>query len=198
MNTLDKTLLIENLFANDDEFSSDEFNSLVISKISVHPGWYLSNDEQRQNQKVDDVYSDTGMLLESYYDKEYNKSKSHQEINLMANLIFQKIILYMPFEFKDVTLVRYLWNYYNRSSTGVPHKDISDETPGNFCSIVYHLNDSDGYTIVDDDEFLSKSGQCVIFDSKKLHRGTGPKSSTKRYCLNIVFRYDSIIGLEDE
>jgi hypothetical protein len=60
------------------------------------------------------------------------------------------------------------------------------------------LNDCDGSTIVDDDEFVSSSGQCVIFDSKKLHRGTGPKSSTKRYCLNIVFRYDSIIGLEDE
>jgi len=192
MNTLDKTLLIENLFV-DDEFTSDEFNNIVIGKISTHSGWYLSNDEQRQNQKVEDQFSDTGMLLESFYVKELNKSKSHEEINFMANMILEKVLLYLPFQFKDITLVRYLWNYYNRSSCGVPHKDMADDIDGNFCSIVYHLNDCDGSTVIGDDVFFSKSGQCIIFDSKKLHRGTGPKISSKRYCLNIVIKYDSII-----
>lgn len=197
MTILDKTILIENLFLGED-FTSEEFNNIVINKISVHSGWYLSNDEQRQKQKVDEEYSDSGMLLESYYDSSFDNrnithNKNNEDINMMANLILEKILLVLPFEFKNLSIVRYLWNYYNRSSTGVSHKDIDDKNLGNYCSIVYHLNTCDGQTIIDDNEFESKSGQCVIFDSKKIHRGTGPKVNPKRYCLNIIFKYDSII-----
>lgn len=206
MQVLDKTLLIENLHS-DDEFSSDEFNDIVIKKVSIHPGWYISNDESKEKIDVPVEYSDSGMLIESFYDSRYQRNWSsseyksnkneYDEINFMANLVFQKILNSLPFQFKEISLVRYLWNYYNRSSTGVPHNDISENIPGNFCSIVYHLNTCDGATIVGEDEFLSKSGQCIIFDSKKTHRGTGPKESPRRYCLNIVFRYESIEGFEE-
>jgi hypothetical protein len=63
---MENIFVIENLF-KDDEFNADEFNDIVIKKISTHPGWYLSNDEERQKLSVDDDYSDTGMLLESFY-----------------------------------------------------------------------------------------------------------------------------------
>lgn len=188
---MENTFVIENLF-KDDEFTADEFNSIVIQKISTHSGWYLSNDEERQKLSVDDDYSDTGMLLESFYSQNIDKSKNHQDINYIGNMIYEKIIQSIPFEFVNPKLVRFLWNYYNRSSTGVLHKDMADSIDGNFCSMVYHLNNCDGKTIIGDDEFLSKSGQCLIFNSKKLHQGSGPKEYPKRYCLNIVIEYDSI------
>ncbi len=183
--------VIEDLFKGD-EFTADEFNNIVIKKISTHSGWYISNDEERQKQSVDDEYSDTGMLLESFFSQNVNKSKNHQEINYIGNMIYEKILETLPFKFENPKLVRFLWNYYNRSSTGVPHKDMDDSINGNFCSMVYHLNNCDGKTIIGDDEFSSKSGQCLIFDSKKLHQGVGPKKYSKRYCLNIVIEYDSI------
>jgi len=188
---MENIFVIENLF-KDDEFNADEFNDIVIKKISTHPGWYLSNDEERQKLSVDDDYSDTGMLLESFYSQNINQSENHQEINFIGNMIYEKILESIPFEFVNPKLVRFLWNYYNRASTGVPHKDMADNIDGNFCSIVYHLNNCDGKTIIGDDEFLSKSGQCLIFDSKKLHQGIGPKKYPKRYCLNIMIEFDSI------
>ena len=87
---MENTFVIENLF-KDDEFTADEFNSIVIQKISTHSGWYLSNDEERQKLSVDDDYSDTGMLLESFYSQNIDKSKNHQDINYIGNMIYEKI-----------------------------------------------------------------------------------------------------------
>jgi hypothetical protein len=70
---------------------------------------------------------------------------------------------------------------------------MSEKTEGNFCSIVYHLNDSDGETVIEDNFIKSKSGQCVVFNSKRIHHGTGPKEHKSRYCLNIMFKYENII-----
>lgn len=185
--------IIENLFTDSDEVTSDQFNELVVGKISTHSGWYISNDEQRQNIFVDGDYSDSGMLLESYFSQNPKKSEIHDDVNFIASMIYQKILETLPFNFVNPKVVRYLWNYYNRSSTGVPHKDMGDNITGNFCSMVYHLNTCDGKTMIGEDVFTSKSGQCVVFDSKRLHQGVGPKVSSKRFCLNIVIEYDSII-----
>jgi hypothetical protein len=188
---MDNIIVIEDIFTGDD-ITSSEFNKLVINKIRNHPGWHLSGDEERENQSIESNFSDTGMLLESYYRHPDHNFDYHSDINNVASLIFDKILINLPFTFTKVEPVRFLWNYYNRSSTGVVHRDIPEKTVGNFCSIVYHLNDSDGQTVIDDESINSKSGQCVIFDSKKIHHGTGPTKFPSRYCLNIVFKYDKI------
>lgn len=186
-------IVIDNIFHEEDEITTDEFNQLVIKRIRQHPGWYVSGDEERELKSVGDEFSDSGMLLESFYRSPDHDFNYHSNINEIANLIFQKILSCLSINFIEIEPVRFLWNYYNRSSTGVVHRDMSEETDGNFCSIVYHLNDCDGSTVIEDEFIKSKSGQCVLFDSKKIHYGTGPSKYPNRYCLNIVFKYKEII-----
>ena len=185
-------IVIDNIFDGSD-ITSDEFNQIVIKRIKSHPGWHLSDDEEMEKKSVEEGFSDSGMLLQSYYRHPEHDFEYHSEINSIANIIFEKALEVLPIAFTKVEPVRFLWNYYNRSSTGVIHRDIGESNDGNFCSIVYHLNNSDGETIIDDNIIISKSGQCVVFDSKKIHHGTGPKKYTNRYCLNIVFKYEKLI-----
>lgn len=185
-------IIIENIFDNSD-VTADEFNSIVIKRIKIHPGWHLSDDEQIEKKDIDSGFSDTGMLLQSFFRDPKHDFKYHSEINSLADMIFGQIQSVLPIKFTKIEPVRYLWNYYNRSSTGVIHRDMSEKTEGNFCSIVYHLNDSDGQTVIDDNFIKSKSGQCVIFDSKRIHHGTGPTEYKNRYCLNIMFKYENLI-----
>ena len=63
MTELEKTLVISDLFL--EEGVTDDFNKLVINKISQHQGWYLSLDDIRENNPLQSQYSDTGMLLVS-------------------------------------------------------------------------------------------------------------------------------------
>ena len=186
-------IIVINNILEDDDITSEEFNRAVIKKIKNHSGWHLSDDEEMEKKSIEDGYSDSGMLLQSYYRHPDHNFEYHSEINSIANVIFEKILTIIPVSFTKIEPVRFLWNYYNRSSTGIIHRDIGEENEGNFCSIVYHLNDSDGKTVVGDNIIESKSGQCVIFDSKKIHHGTGPKKYKSRYCLNIVFKYEKLI-----
>lgn len=185
-------IIIENIF-DETNIIADEFNSIIIKKIKNHPGWHLSDDEQIEKRDIDSDLSDTGMLLQSFFRVPSHDFDYHSEVNSLAELIFQQIQSKLPIKFIKIELVRFLWNYYSRSSTGVIHRDINEETVGKFCSIVYHLNDSDGETVIDDSFIKSKSGQCIVFDSKRIHHGTGPKKIKNRYCLNIIFKYDSLI-----
>ncbi|NBX78060.1 hypothetical protein EBQ93_01715 [bacterium] len=189
MTELESTYVIDDLLL--EEGLTADFNKLVIDKISKHHGWYLSIDDILENNQLDSKYSDTGMLLESFYNQTV-KRVDHSEINEIANLILEYVLTKAPIQFHNPKLVRFLWNYYGRSSCGVEHRDISQQIKGNFCSIVYHLNTCDGETQVEDKNYPSKSGQCIIFNSKKLHRGTGPKLDRKRFCLNIVINYDTL------
>lgn len=193
---MDSIIVVDNIFEGDD-ILVDDFNSALIKKIKNHPGWHLSNDEEIEKKLIDSDYSDCGMLLQSFYRDPKHNFEYHSEINSIADLLLEKILTNLPIGFTKIEPVRYLWNYYNRSSTGVIHRDIGEENKGNFCSIVYHLNDSDGETIIDDNQIVSKSGQCIVFNSKRLHKGTGPKDYISRYCLNIVFKYENLI-IEDE
>lgn len=185
-------IVVENIFDGSD-VTADEFNSIIIKKIKTHPGWHLSGDEQIEKKDIDLNLSDTGMLLQSFFRIPSHDFNYHSEINSLADMIFQQIQSKLPIKFTKIEPVRFLWNYYNRSSTGVIHRDMSEKTEGNFCSIVYHLNDSDGETVIEDNFIKSKSGQCVVFDSKRIHHGTGPKEHKSRYCLNIMFKYENII-----
>jgi len=185
-------IVVENIF-NDSDVTADEFNSIVIEKIKRHSGWHLSNDEYVEKKDINSDLSDTGMLLQSFFRDPNHDFNYHSEINSLADMIFGQIQSILPIKFTKIEPVRYLWNYYNRSSTGVIHRDMSEKIQGNFCSIVYHLNDSDGQTVIDDNFIQSKSGQCVIFNSKRIHHGTGPKECKSRYCLNIMFKYENII-----
>lgn len=168
------------------------FNAEVIGVIQKQRSWHISPDEDDQNKTVSDEYSDTGMLLSSYSYKQSDYLNIHnQNVNDIGVEIFNRILeKQQRYKFKNPVIRRLLWNYYNRSSTGVPHRDISDKFPDNFGSAVYYLNDCDGYTVVQGVEVENKAGRAIIFNPKTEHRGTGPTSSKYKYALNILFEFE--------
>jgi hypothetical protein len=179
-----------------DDIFDDDTNKVIIEYLQKQSGWHLDGDLYNFNIKYDTGdYSDTGMLLLSYETNRDNYLNQHNStINVLGTLILDKILLKLkPMKFINYKLNRFLWNYYNKASTGIMHRDMESLTPTRYCSIVYYLNTCDGYTIIDDKEYESKSGRCVIFDSKLLHRGVGPSNDKKRFVLNIMFSYDDII-----
>jgi len=187
-----EVIVIDNVFS-ETEVNVGEFNKFVIGKISNHHGWHLSCDEEKEQKNLEDKFSDTGMLLQSFFRNSQENSQELSEINYLAELIFSQAINSCPCKFTNIEPVRYLWNYYNRSSNGVVHRDMAEKIDGNYFSMVYYLNDSDGYTIVEDSKFESKSGKCIFFNSKLIHQGTGPVNSKTRFCLNVIFKYSEII-----
>jgi hypothetical protein len=182
-------IVIDNVF-------DDITNSIFIDVIKRQRGWHISTERLLEidslNNDQADTYSDTGMLLKSFDVNQSDYLNNHNgNCNVIAELISNKIIKMSNIKFYGFSIKRYLWNYYNRSSFGVTHKDINDETKI-FCSIVYYLNTCDGCTVIGDKSFDSISGRAVIFDSRTLHYGTAPKNDKNRMLLNIMFSCDKL------
>lgn len=172
------------------------FNQHLITTIRRQAGWSISYDDHIENRSGDiaDQYSDSGMLLQSY---SFNQDPSINELNLNLNIlaytIFNVVISSIDnCKFTNINIRRYLWNYYSRSSQGIDHYDVPINEPGNFCSIVYYLNNTDGGTILSNKFYQSQVGKAIVFDSKQIHRGSGPVTAKQRYALNIVFQYDTL------
>lgn len=86
-------------------------------------------------------------------------------------------------------------------SYNMPHHDAVPEDK-NMYSIVYYLNDSDGDTYLFDQfakddrpitgalsiahRISPKKNTAVIFESNRMHAGSNPKLTDKRYVINIV------------
>ena len=160
-------IILENLF-------DDFINNRIISELR-NVKWILSGDT------LDNEYSDAGFLHYSFN----NNKPPHEQIsrlNLYGELICQKVMEQIP-DLQSYWITRFLWNYYNRSSTGTFHPD---EHTDNFLSIVYYVNTCDGGTMIGDTFVKSESGTAVIFPSKTLHRGIGPTKDPNRYVLNIL------------
>lgn len=181
-----------------DDVFDDDTNKIIIEYLQKQKSWNLDGDFYNKTANYDiGNFSDTGMLLLSYSSQQPEYMNTHNSsINVLATLILDKIFLKLkPFEFVNYKLNRFLWNYYNKSSTGIAHRDMESLTAEKYCSIVYYLNTCDGYTMIDGEKFESKSGRCVIFDSKLSHYGVGPTNDKKRFVLNIMLSYDDIIGI---
>ena len=179
-----------------DNIFDDDTNKIIIKYLDVQQSWRLDGDIYNENLNYDiGNHSDTGMLLLSYSSQQSVYMNQHNtNINTLGTLILDKILMKIrPIKFTNSKLNRFLWNYYNKSSTGIPHSDMNPFTTDNYCSIIYYLNTCDGYTMIGDKKYESKSGSCVIFDSKLMHYGVGPTNDKKRFVLNIVLSYDDIM-----
>jgi len=160
-------IVLDNLF-------DDFFNQSIESELKRVP-WIISTDS------VEDGYSDAGFL---HYSFNANRPPEQQmgKLNFFGELIAQKILANVP-DLRHYNINRFLWNYYNQSSTGTLHPD---EHTDNFLSITYYVNTCDGGTMIGDRFVKSESGTAAIFPSKVLHRGIGPKEDLYRYVLNIL------------
>ena len=76
-----------------------------------------------------------------------------------------------------------MWNLYKQGEMGTFH---DDEKKDNFISIVYCLNNSDGYLEVEDQKVYDIENDARIFKSNLTHRGVGPTNDLYRLNLNIL------------
>lgn len=173
---------------------SKDFNDNVLFELKSIAAWRISPDEYADNQGDLSVNaSDSGMLINSYnkdigIPKNRTNDLEYSFLNVSAHHIFRSVLNKSQFNFYNIDLKRYLWNYYNRSSDGVYHTDSQLD---NAYSIVYYLHDSDGGTIIGNDTYSSISNDAIIFKSNIPHKGVGPKLSKNRFLLNIMFTADS-------
>jgi hypothetical protein len=85
------------------------------------------------------------------------------------------------------------------------HKDLMDgdneyNSKKKFVSLVYYVEDSDGDTVILDDDkrsILKRSspikGNFVLFDSTRWHRSTPPKLNKRRVIINFILEVDRAI-----
>ena len=170
------------------------FNNYIIKQLYMHSSWALSYDEDLitkgvlRASKDMHTYSDSGMLLKSFdiYQSDY-LNQHNLVLNNLADLIFNIIIeKQKKYLFKGPQVTRILWNYYNRSSTGVEHVDSCEPNTG---SIIYYLNTCDSFTFINEEYIDCVMGTGAIFSANSVHRGTGPTKSKNKFALNILFKY---------
>lgn len=180
----------------------DHFNQFVVKLLRDQRGWRICPDDwdekiagdMQDSEYAKDlgVHSDTGLLLHTFNDAPYDDDDStlYEGLNTLAQYIFESVMDKSKYVYYDIELVRILWNYYNRASTGIYHVD-KDFTKGHqYFSVVYHLNTCDGGTIIEQNEMVpSVSGNAMIFPSNLPHRGVGPKKDPARYVLNFLLAY---------
>ncbi len=91
---------------------------------------------------------------------------------------------------------------YGEGNYHPPHVDIVNPTNINY-SLIYYVNDSDGDTILFNEEFgdefteltiahkqTPKQGCALLFKSGTYHASTSPMLTKSRVVINIVFEYD--------
>jgi hypothetical protein len=75
----------------------------------------------------------------------------------------------------------------NEKNFNIPHKDLDTE----HYVFLYYVNDSDGDTIIFDDnnkiidKIKPKKGRILLFDGNLLHSSSHPILSKKRIVINI-------------
>lgn len=178
---------------------NDDFNFVLNQKLIESNSWRISNDIYNKSEnfihdeEYSKKYSDAGLLLLSYsQEKGIPDTKEQFEkysfFNHCGEIIFNSILNQSQYYFKNISLHRFLWNYYHKSSVGTFHIDSNMD---NMYSIVYYVNSNDGYTEIKDYyKCKSESGSAILFKSNHFHRGNGPTNSLQRYCLNILFEAD--------
>jgi hypothetical protein len=76
------------------------------------------------------------------------------------------------------------------------HTDCQPEFPGKYISMVYYVNDSDGDTVLFDDDLneiercTPACGSATWFDSKIKHTATVPKHHKNRIVINFMFEIE--------
>lgn len=138
-------------------------------------------------------YSDEGKLSEDFQftNSVDEKSELYSCIKILLDC-FQK---QANIKIKSIYRIKVnLLTKQNLSEEGLKETIHIDKMESNFMSIVYYVLDSDGDTIIyDNDKMILNSspikGNAVCFLSKLKHRATPPKINKRRIVLNIIVEF---------
>lgn len=180
----------------------DSFNDFVVRILRDQRGWRICPDDwdvKIQSDMQNSEYaknlgkhSDTGLLLHTFNDAphEDDVSAEYESLNTLAQYIFESVMERSQYVYHDIELVRILWNYYNRASTGIYHVDKDFKNGKKYFSVVYHLNTCDGGTIIEKNPMIPcVAGNAIIFPSNLPHRGVGPTKDPTRFVLNFLLNH---------
>lgn len=164
-----------------------EFNDYVAMRLQKTAEWRLCLDEHYLPGADDQQHSDTGFVYYTYTnDRDWNVVNSQDLNRAYFNNIAETILntATSAIGARDVRIMRIMWNYYNRASTGIMHQDHQSD---GIYSMVYNLSDTDGGTEISGNFHPGHSGTAIIFPSISNHRGFGPRQEPRRFVLNCIF-----------
>ena len=122
------------------------------------------------DNQIQSLFWDTVRPLLHFYEY-HNNCKIVQLGRIKANMLFQ-----------DST---------STTTHNTPHIDMYEE---GWTSLVYYVNDSDGGTVMFDNDLniseINKynQGSAVYFPSNVWHSSTNPKQSYRRIVINMIFK----------
>jgi hypothetical protein len=155
--------------------------------------WYWNAEQIVPETPDDHIFQLTHVFF--LYKKVW--SKYYNITNLMVGIFAEKTGI------KIKRIVRIKGNlipnisHTSESLDNLIHPDVDPKTPGNFISFIYYVMDSDGDTIILDDDKVTivdrsppVKGNCYWFDSKTYHRSTVPIDHKRRVVINFILEVE--------
>tara|TARA_R110000803_G_scaffold200081_1_gene264307 strand:+ start:1105 stop:1689 length:585 start_codon:yes stop_codon:yes gene_type:complete len=193
---IDDELKNEDVIIYDDFFLKEDFK--LFEKEIVENGnfpWYLisnktvHNDHNIiKNNKVIE-YLQLNHILKQEYEKDSNSSY-YRLLEEKIPYILNKLGL------KNIEIIRAKLNLQTQFTNNKPYLHNTPHRDANYIHnvLILYLNDSDGDTIIFDDNskikkrITPKKNRVVIFKGINYHAGCNPYKSKKRIVLNINFK----------
>lgn len=177
-----------------DNVLPQEFNNTVIETLRSTPRWQIAGTEHGSNNE-----EETGIVLNSFlngYDKvdEFENGKRDDlktPLNTLGLAIANTVLGKHQGKFIGAVPKRFFWNRYPRNGMCKPHQDYGGRMNDgeHLVSLVYHLNDNDGYNIINGERIETVGGRCIIFQSTDWHEAHGPFEFKERFTFNAVLGY---------
>ena len=176
------------VFDSIDESQSNKIESLLLGDSFA---WFYNEASIRDDDLVIkhknnlDTLQFTHVILGE--DGKIN-SQHYNPINYLFNLFVSEPVIF--FRIKCNLLLQ------NKKTKKVNHQypHIDNDYDG-YYSLIYYVNDTDGDTILFDNDLkitkkiTPQKGKAILFKSNTLHAACNPIKNNKRSVINFVFRY---------
>tara|TARA_R100001509_G_scaffold100653_1_gene58825 strand:+ start:42 stop:569 length:528 start_codon:yes stop_codon:yes gene_type:complete len=158
----------------------------LIKNLLGYIDYRLSSDINKADffttKKFQGLSADTSNIKLIHESKKLLHTRLNDFAFMIANIICER----RDIKIKNIT--RVMWNLYRPGDEGLFHKDAEDDEKK--FTILYSLNTSDGYLIVNKEKFLDVENEAKIFKSNTLHKGVGPTNDAYRLNVNIVLEHE--------
>lgn len=172
---------------------SDDFSNQLREVIDNYdfPFYYQENQIKKQNHK-DQIFGFTHCLFK---DKQINSNVFELFLPLISEFSNKSGIKIKSIFRLQVNLI------FNQIATkeslkNTIHRDV-ENIDGNFVSFIYYVIDSDGDTVVYNEDLTIKEiaspiqNNCIYFNSRDLHKANLPKKHKKRIVINCVLEIEN-------